>query len=555
MIPKLNHRGFAPPLLTLLLLGALILGSLPASKLTPISQAAPLAWTSLDGPHGGPAQALAVSPTFATDSLVLAGGGRDFGHGTWAGRGIFRSDNGGYIWTPSGGPENGAVLDVAFSPQWATDGLALAGLWQGAWVTTDGGTNWQQLTGLSISNGGPAFVSAVGISPDFASDHTFLLGGAYGGVYRSTDAGATWTQAPSIGSARRLAFAPGTGAVALATASDGVWRSSDGGATWTLVAPASQTFDVAFRPLHDTAYATFADQVYRSTDGGATWTVYGSQTDAAYNALAVSTDGEGLFTAVGSTLYRYNAASGAFEALPADLAGQHILRLAVSPNFGLDHTVLAGTIDGVWVSHDGGMSFSLSDGFYPLAVRDMEYDPTTGQLYTATEVGVWRYSGQWQPLNAGIVGVGYSTIADVAVSPAFVSDHTLFAAWDSGVSIGGAIYRSTDGGLTWEQRAGAAFVSKVVLSPSFLSDHLAYAVADDRILESTDGGTNLDAAALLDRHQLAARFLAISPDFPTDQRLVAVGDSAYFSTDAGTTWHVAALPPPLTQGTTIRWFP
>jgi hypothetical protein len=45
------------------------------------------------------------------------------------------------------GPPKGAVLYVAFSPRWQQDGLAIAGLWQGVWVTHDRGASWRQLSG------------------------------------------------------------------------------------------------------------------------------------------------------------------------------------------------------------------------------------------------------------------------------------------------------------------------------------------------------------------------------------------------------------------------
>ena len=200
------------------------------------------------------------------------------------------------------------------------------------------------------------------------------------------------------------------------------------------------------------------------------------------------------------------------------------------------------------------MSFTLSHGFYPLAVRDMEYDHATGELYTATELGVWRYRSSWSPASAGIIGVAYNSIVDVAMSPGFGSDHTLFAAWNSGVSIGGAIYRSTNSGLTWDRRIGAAYVSKIVLSPAFLSDRRAYAVADDRILESVDGGSTWGPQPYWTSAR-SARLLAISPDFATDQRLLAVGDAVYLSTDAGVSWRAASAPPPITTDATIPWFP
>ncbi len=61
---------------------------------------------------------------------------------------------------------------------------------------------------------------------------------------------------------------------------EGVWRSSDAGLTWTRTLNAQDAFDVAFHPTNSLlAYAACGDQdnftatagFWRSTDGGLTW--------------------------------------------------------------------------------------------------------------------------------------------------------------------------------------------------------------------------------------------------------------------------------------------
>ena len=264
---------------------------------SPPPTAAPIAWTSLDGPRGGPAQAIAFSPEVGADRVIFAGGGRDFGRGAWAGRGLFRSRNDGRDWEFGGTLANGAVLDIAVSPNWGSDHLALAGLWQGVWLTTDAGATWQQLEGFNPS-GGPGFVSAVAISPNFAADRTFLAGGAYGGVYRSTDAGAIWSHNADAIAVRRVAFQPTNSAVALAAAANGLWRSSDGGANWSQTFAGVQIYDIAF--LGERAFAAFSDHVWESADAGVTWTPLGDLTTPRLDPLAVTPNSSFLFTASGT---------------------------------------------------------------------------------------------------------------------------------------------------------------------------------------------------------------------------------------------------------------
>ncbi len=95
-------------------------------------------------------------------------------------------------------------------------------------------------------------------------------------------------------------------------------------------------------------------------------------------ALGVSEDGAGLFVADGAIPYRYDFGHSLWEALPAIPDGQSILRFAVSPDFDVDATLLAGTVNGVWSSTDGGQSFERSQGFYPLGVTTLDSSGGSG---------------------------------------------------------------------------------------------------------------------------------------------------------------------------------
>ena len=532
-----------------LAMAALLIATLSLAALPPASPpvaAETLGWISLDGPRGGPAQALALSPDFVHDRAVWGGGGRDFGRASWGGRGIFRSNDGGVHWAFAGGPVNGALLDLALSPGWPAHGVAVAGFWAGVWVTTDAGASWQQTSGIETP-GSPFLIDAVALSPDYQHDFSFMAGSAYGGIYRTTDGGVTWARTADAAPVRRLSWHPTDAGAVLAAAADGLWRSTDAGATWSRSVSDTQVFDVAFQPLHDVAYATFGQQVQRSTDAGATWQVFGNQADASYDAIGVSADGAGLFVAAGLVLYRYDA--GGFAALPPSLAGKPILRLAVSPTFATDHTLLAGTLDGVWLSSDGGISFSLSDGFYPLGVNALAAEPGydgNDDLFAAGNQGVWRRaSGHWRPTGPGMISVLAAGVPDVAVSPAYAADATLFASRVSGVSIGGSLYKSTNRGDTWVLKKNAAYVSQVLPSPAFAADQRVFMLADSRVHYSTDGGETWDFSPYWLTYPNAAYRFTLSATFAADQTVIAAGYDLHRSTDAGLTWQTAPAPPPI----------
>jgi hypothetical protein len=529
----------------LLMTAVWAIGAAPAQ----VSRAESPVWADLHGPRGGPSQALALNPNYPTDLTVLAGGGRDFGHASYGGAGVFRSLDGGLTWPGQGGHPSGALFDVAFSPAWAADGFALAGFWQGAWSTHDRGATWQELPALQ--SGGVTMVSAVAVGSPLtgrAPAHTLLVGSPYGGIRRSQDDGASWELTGMTGPVRRLAFDPAQPAVALAAASDGLWRSTDGGLSWTQATTVTQIFDLAFAADGSAAYATFLSRLWRSTDTGLTWQPFTSLTADYLDAIGLSADGAGLFVAQRGNLYRYAAAAGEFVTVTTDLNTGYILRLAPSPTYASDQTLLVGTYDGVWISRDGGAHFTRSDGFFDLPVTVLTAagsDANSGDIFAGGDYGVWQRSGgEWLPRNVGVVGGSANRVTDIALSPAYAHDQTVLMSQASSVSIGAVVYKSTDGGATWRNVKNSAYVSQVELSPAFPIDGRAFVVADQRILESSDAGESWTLQPFWGYTQ-TVRLLAVSPNFATNHALYAVGNNAYRSTDGGVTWLPASAPPPI----------
>ncbi|MFI5087310.1 MAG: WD40/YVTN/BNR-like repeat-containing protein, partial [Terriglobales bacterium] len=127
--------------------------------------------------------------------------------------------------------------------------------------------------------------------------NTFYFGGVAGGVWKTTDAGATWkplTDKQPFTSIGSIAVADsdhntiyvGTGEACIRgniTYGDGVWKSVDGGKNWTHVGlpDSRQIGAVIVHPANPNivyvaalghVYAPSAERgIYRTTDGGATW--------------------------------------------------------------------------------------------------------------------------------------------------------------------------------------------------------------------------------------------------------------------------------------------
>ncbi len=443
------------------------------------------AWTDLSGPKAGPAQAVAVNPDYPSDQTILAGGGHDLFYASWKGYGIFRSLDGGATWGAPGGPTDGAVLDAAFSPRWHDDGTAIAGLWQGIWITHDRGATWQQMSGSET--GGPFMIGAVAIGSPAADEYTLLAGGAWGGLYRSTDQGATWNSLFDPGGVTRILFDPLAPAQAWAAAGQGLWHSTDGGLQWTRVTSATTAYDVALGP-QQRVFSIFDGRAWYTTDEGSLWHPVDNSVLQGLDTLGASADGLGLFMAAGPALYRYDMAANRLVTATTDLPIGDIKQIAVSPQFGTDQTLWIGAPDGVWVSHDAGISFVRAPGFTTFALRSVRN--AGSDLFAAGEEGIWRLRGGiWQALNAKMVGDAATVNSDLAVSPAYDQDHTIFTVSGLANALGASLYRSQDSGDTWSTSlTGLEYINQVVLSPDFAQDRRVYLVAVQQIWESQDGG-------------------------------------------------------------------
>ena len=176
---------------------------------------------------------------------VVAVSGRMAYAGSAGGFGVFGSTDGGHNWRSVGPSGVRYVQALTIDP--TDSAVVYAGVYgragRGLYKSTDAGSNWQLVTnGLNID------VMAVALDP--ANPSTIYVGtaGGEGGVYKSTDGGTTWGKENSGLRTRvkirgklitptmainALAIDPAHAATMYAvTGPRGVFRSTDAGATW-----------------------------------------------------------------------------------------------------------------------------------------------------------------------------------------------------------------------------------------------------------------------------------------------------------------------------------
>jgi photosystem II stability/assembly factor-like uncharacterized protein len=352
-------------------------------------------------------------------------------------------------------------------------------------------TNWS-LVGPSNIGGRVMAVLVHPTNPDI-----IYAGSASGGVWKSTDFGGTWAnifnESYSVGA---LAFEPGdpntvyvgTGENSPAGVAtypgNGIWRSTDAGATWTNIglADIGYTGKIAINPSNPkTIYVaaiglyrakTTQRGIFRSTDRGATWTkvLYLNDTTCAIDVVINPLDTAQVYAAMW-TRYRtphVSVISGPSSGLyRSDDAGAHwslvtdgfpnndpnLGRISLTYSPSVPYIMYALTQSGVgwggmYRSSDGGLSWALT------------YDGTAngeGQVWYNNVVTV--DPGNPDALWAGMTTLykstnGGSTFSGAPIVGAYHPDHhaMVYAPSDpSRVVLGndGGIFTSTDGGASW----------------------------------------------------------------------------------------------------------
>ena len=427
-----------------------------------------------------------------------------------------------------------------------------------------------------------ATVLSLGISPDFQSDSTIFAGllgrrtgrsfggGEFstpdGGLYRSINGGATWTevdegfrQLSPIAISLSPNFALDSTAL-IGTLHSGIMRSADGGTTWRRVEE-GLTFQrfpaVEFSPEYQTDSTIFAGTfgvVFRSVDGGDSWEQLNEErsiSDSRVQGFAVSpayASDLTLFAGAGTGgILRSTDGGNTWQQITKGITGvTNVRSVAVARNFESDPTLFFSTSDGVVSkSPDGGDTWqqvtkglsagSQEDWLLPdvwtIAVSPSFESDSTVMLGTS-EGAFWTTNRgeDWARID---LFTNEPPVPAVVFSPDYASDRTVFAGSSQGV------LRSSDGGATWEASSGleGASVWKLTPSPRLGSDGTVFAATiSDGVFRSVDGGRSWEAVNE-GLTGLRVQSVQVSPAFDSDSTLFAGTTAGLFrSMDGGDSW-------------------
>ena len=268
---------------------------------------------------------------------------------------------------------------------------------------------------------------------------------AYGGLFRTRDAGVTWTPVnPGIFASGALALAVDSrdsNHLLLATDS-GTWRSRNGGRDWAIEAPEILTgpaFAAAFDAGGEGALIAGVSTLYR--EDGDRWRPVPTPAGSSPARALVATSVRGrVYLAGRSGLYRSDNWGRSWVSVRGPLPAEHVNSLVVPPGRPDDVYAVAG--GAVWSTSDGGRSWQpRCEGPADAGVQVVGYDPSNlARLWAVGAGQVWRSDRQGERWRS----VGKPVPDTPAIARAIaVGDDVIMVATDRGV------FRSSDAGESW----------------------------------------------------------------------------------------------------------
>jgi photosystem II stability/assembly factor-like uncharacterized protein len=301
----------------------------------------------------------------------------------------------------------------------------------GVWQTSDGGATWTPLTDQlsTLASGALAIDPSNPASLLYGTgEQNYSLDSDYGdGLFQSPDYGVTWTKIATRAQVGNYVARVGISSVTgvLHVCSDfGYLRSTDGGATWTQFRPGGWCNDlVRGAQTPSTWFAGFdGSGIYKSTDDGASWT-----------RLA------GGLPASGFQRINLGIADGNASVVYASL---------INPS---------GRLFGMYKTTNGGSSWSLlsatpnyvcTQGWYDNAVAVSPTDPNT--VYAG---GVFPYDvncpgGVIKSTNGGASWTNVTSAGGTQVHP---DQHSLTFGPDATLWVGcdGGVWKTTNSAASW----------------------------------------------------------------------------------------------------------
>ncbi len=333
-------------------------------------------------------------------------------------------------------------------------------------------------------------ITALALHPTNAN--LIYAGAAAGGVWRSTDFGGTWSnifnESYSIGSLALDPNNPNTIYVGTGEANpggvtiypgNGIWRSTDAGATWTNLGlqNVGAIGTIAMHPSNSNRIflaslglyrsRTQDRGIYRSTNGGTSW----------------------------SRVHFVDDTTGAGDVM-IDAVNPNRIVATFWPRYRtLAHSTINGATAGLWLSTNGGDTWSqVTNGFPANDVAtgraSLAYAPSSPNIYFALVSNGTGVKGIYKSTDSG---TSWARLAATFGGEGQVWYNNVIAVHPRNANIAYALmtsaYRTTNGGTNWSTTAGTVHVDFHAIAFSQADTNRMVLGSDGGVFTSTNVGT------------------------------------------------------------------
>lgn len=449
--------------------------------------------------------ATAADSDIASFTSIQSGGTTYLYAGTDGG--VFLSASGGAGWTRiSSGLPAGQISSLGAAPGTGS-GLNIdlfAGVWgSGVYRSTDNGSTWTAANTGFVFEGtsfGPAlYVDAFAASPGPGGTAGNIFAAAYPSVYVSTDHGNQWwdTRWPFAASIAGVLcinggtlFGGGIGIWKYPTGIDSSWTIQTSGTTDTLLAAKAVDNNVVWA-------AGMKGGVFLTTNGGALWTpagggALGSGTVNAVEALDASNAFVALFSGNSGMIYRTSNGGSSWSPV------------STQNGVAIGGIQMRTALEGYAVGTPAGAKWTV--------------------LKTTDGGGTWN-SVTTAPTEDSLTALAMTYYGTYPVRPIGVQllGSTIWFA-----SLSGAVYRSTDLGLTWSTGTSVIPLSALHFNSSTVG--LSAGPLGDSTRSTANGGMSWDSAGVAGTQPVTC-LSGLGSEF-----WATTGGSIAYTNNSGRTW-------------------
>ena len=452
---------------------------------------------------------------------------------------------------PSNGGGAGRINVIRFDPVTPST-FYIGGAGGGIWKTSDNGSSWtplgDQLPVTSIADIAidplntniiyAATGDGYGYEATWQSDSDFWGGVYAAGIFKSIHGGSSWEptglsfQQDNLEIIQRMLIHPTNPDILLAATRNGIYRTTDAGDTWTLVQN-THCYDMAFNTANpDYIYAAGNKDILLSTDAGATWSVLADNLGGSGRISIETTPANSnvIYALFEKNSKLFKSSDGGLnweteDSPPAGFYGYYDMVMALSP---FDENLLITGGYSIARSQNGGQNwqiisdatFTASDYVHP-DNHALEFDPLdAGKMYSGNDGGIFRSSNlgsTWSDLSNGLSIAQIYRLSSSVMNPSLIT-----SGWqDNGCNLwngsnwkqifyadgmetiidytnpdiiymeyqGGALEKSTDGGNNWSYISPSygTWLTPYVMDPE---NHLVLYYGGSSVYKTTNGGNS-----------------------------------------------------------------